>query len=60
MAGLDPAIHAFSLIWIQDVDARDKRGHDVKSIDFERRPALANPGFPFVWCDPSRRSDHHA
>jgi hypothetical protein len=30
MAGLVPAIHAFvSPFQAQDVDARDKRGHDV-------------------------------
>jgi hypothetical protein len=28
MAGLVPAIHVFGLLGIQDVDARDKRGHD--------------------------------
>jgi hypothetical protein len=28
MAGLVPAIHAFVLLMLQDVDARDKRGHD--------------------------------
>jgi hypothetical protein len=28
MAGLVPAIHAFDLQAKQDVDARDKRGHD--------------------------------
>jgi hypothetical protein len=27
MAGLVPAIHVL-LRWVQDVDARDKRGHD--------------------------------
>jgi hypothetical protein len=30
MVGLDPAIHAL-LIFHQDVDARDKRGHDEGS-----------------------------
>jgi hypothetical protein len=30
MAGLVPAIHDFALTWIEDVDARDKRGHDGK------------------------------
>jgi hypothetical protein len=29
MAGLAPAIHAFA----QDVDARDKRGHDAAGVD---------------------------
>jgi hypothetical protein len=28
MAGLDPATHVFLRHIIQDVDARDKRGHD--------------------------------
>jgi hypothetical protein len=28
MAGLDPAIHVLSLTKKQDVDARDKPGHD--------------------------------
>ncbi len=28
MAGLVPAIHVFPLIQHEDVDARDKRGHD--------------------------------
>ena len=28
MAGLDPAIHAFSSGGAKDVDARVKRGHD--------------------------------
>jgi hypothetical protein len=28
MAGLDPAIHVFATSDDQDVDARDKRGHD--------------------------------
>jgi hypothetical protein len=28
MAGLVPAIHVFRLSAFQDVDARDKRGHD--------------------------------
>jgi hypothetical protein len=28
MAGLDPAIHVFLSCGGQDVDARDKRGHD--------------------------------
>jgi hypothetical protein len=31
MAGLDPAIHAFFLLSVcEDVDARDKRGHDER------------------------------
>jgi len=34
MAGLVPAIHAFSLPPVnKDVDARDKRGHDVDRRD---------------------------
>jgi hypothetical protein len=28
MAGLVPAIHVFDVMSIQDMDARDKRGHD--------------------------------
>jgi hypothetical protein len=28
MAGFIPAIHVFSFLWSEDVDARDKRGHD--------------------------------
>jgi hypothetical protein len=28
MAGLVPATHVFRSIYLQDVDARDKRGHD--------------------------------
>ena len=28
MAGLVPGIHAFVLLMHEDVDARDKRGHD--------------------------------
>jgi hypothetical protein len=28
MAGLDPAIHAFSFTISKDVDARDEPGHD--------------------------------
>jgi hypothetical protein len=32
MAGLVPAIHAFALSKKQDVDARDKRGHDDGGI----------------------------
>jgi hypothetical protein len=30
MAGLDPAIHVFNQSVKKDVDARDKRGHDVE------------------------------
>jgi len=32
MAGLVPAIHAFDVGAFQDVDARDKRGHDESEI----------------------------
>jgi hypothetical protein len=32
MAGLVPAIHVFILVQ-QDVDARDKRGHDGREDD---------------------------
>jgi hypothetical protein len=28
MAGIVPAIHVFPMFRTQDVDARDKRGHD--------------------------------
>jgi hypothetical protein len=28
MAGLDPAIHVFLAVVAEDVDARDKPGHD--------------------------------
>jgi len=31
MAGLVPAIHALSLLGKEDVDARDKRGHDERN-----------------------------
>jgi hypothetical protein len=31
MAGLVPAIHVLDVSRLQDVDARDKRGHDVES-----------------------------
>jgi hypothetical protein len=31
MAGLVPAIHVFSIATSQDVDARDKPGHDESS-----------------------------
>jgi hypothetical protein len=30
MAGLDPAIHVFAATMKEDVDARDKPGHDGK------------------------------
>jgi hypothetical protein len=32
MAGLVPAIHVFSSALKEDVDARDKRGHDEESV----------------------------
>jgi hypothetical protein len=32
MAGLVPAIHVFDSTTFQDVDARDKRGHDESSV----------------------------
>jgi hypothetical protein len=42
MAGLVPAVHAFIVSMMQDVDARDKRGHDVvegtKHAARHRRP----------------------
>jgi hypothetical protein len=34
MAGLVPAIHAFKQVKKQDVDARNKRGHDGASSHF--------------------------
>jgi hypothetical protein len=39
MAGLVPAIHALFALEKQDVDARDKRGHD----DVEEVACCANP-----------------
>ncbi len=40
MAGLVPAIHVLFLLQEpEDVDARDKRGHD----DFGAQPLAANP-----------------
>jgi hypothetical protein len=33
MAGLVPANHVFLAEAQQDVDARDKRGHDVEDVD---------------------------
>jgi hypothetical protein len=40
MAGLDPAIHVFFAAKPQDVDARDKRGHDgsTESAQMRRDP----------------------
>jgi hypothetical protein len=32
MAGLVPAIHVSTLMRKKDVDARDKRGHDVERL----------------------------
>jgi len=32
MAGLVPAIHVFVVARFQDVDARDKRGHDEVQV----------------------------
>jgi hypothetical protein len=32
MAGLDPAIHVLDQREKKDVDARDKRGHDVERL----------------------------
>jgi hypothetical protein len=39
MAGLVPAIHVFDAVRSQDVDARDKRGHDDNSAVFVIYPA---------------------
>src|SRR5258706_5771394 len=36
MAGLVPAIHAFGLQMSQDVNARDKRGHDGSQFLIDR------------------------
>ena len=36
MAGLDPAIHVFAAAGREDVDARDKPGHDEQEASFER------------------------
>jgi len=43
MAGLVPAIHVFPLVCVgkQDVDARDKRGHDESTCGEERYAAPA-------------------
>jgi hypothetical protein len=53
MAGLVPAIHVFLLAPHQDVDARDKRGHDGHHCSWSftfSRPALTHssstPGEP--------------
>jgi hypothetical protein len=32
MPGLVPGIHVFMFVTKQDVDGRDKPGHDVKSV----------------------------
>jgi hypothetical protein len=32
MAGLDPAIHALLATGLEDVDTRDKRGHDASCV----------------------------
>jgi hypothetical protein len=37
MAGLVPAIHVFLLGWSQDVDARDKPGHDETMLRLRDR-----------------------
>jgi hypothetical protein len=43
MAGLTPAIHVFSSRSLQDVDARDKPGHDEESVEIARPMAdMAN------------------
>jgi hypothetical protein len=46
MAGLVPAIHDLILLSIQDVDARDKRGHD--DSEKHRRGIVGKLG---VECD---------
>jgi len=39
MAGLVPAIHVFNFLGSEDVDARDKRGHDVaRSVQTNWKP----------------------
>jgi hypothetical protein len=48
MAGLVPAIHVFLGKVKQDVDARDKRGHDESNIE---RIGLVEPGlYRGSWC----------
>jgi hypothetical protein len=37
MAGLVAGIHVFLFVGRQDVDGRDKPGHDERSIDRRRR-----------------------
>ncbi|MGB7687341.1 MAG: SDR family NAD(P)-dependent oxidoreductase, partial [Pseudolabrys sp.] len=41
MAGLVPAIHVFMVAILQDVDARDKRGHDDCKAERQIMPRLA-------------------
>jgi hypothetical protein len=51
MAGLVPAIHVFAVARPQDVDARDKRGHDGReAVRFIRR---IKPSFVMVGIKPS-------
>jgi hypothetical protein len=50
MAGLDPAIHDF--LCCQDVDARDKPGHDEEK---KQRPG-AIPAFLFVIASEAKQS----
>ena len=41
MAGLDPAIHVFAWSVSEDVDARDKRGHDESNNHTPIAPMIA-------------------
>jgi hypothetical protein len=45
MAGLVPAIHALLAEDQQDVDARDKRGHDAREV-VQRSKAITSEAFP--------------
>jgi len=45
MPGLDPGIHAFVPRGMQDVDGRDKPGHDVDGLVLRRRSVGARYGF---------------
>ena len=49
MAGLVPAIHVFYVVSKQDVDARDKRGHD-EDLVILRRPR-ERPSRRWAGCD---------
>src|SRR6478736_2954632 len=41
IAGLVPAIHVSMVAILQDVDARDKRGHDDREAERQDMPRLA-------------------